>query len=126
MQLVDDLLYVVMSEGAIGCIDVSQASIARALTGSVPKARVAKKVKVEEASTQLETVSDAGKGVVVECVREGSKLRVRVVSDGYHASWFCQFPRDLREEGARYVVDEVREATQGGFYRVLGDIKRLQ
>jgi hypothetical protein len=27
---------------------------------------------------------------------------------------------------ARYVVDEVREATLGGFYRVLGDSKRLK
>ena len=54
-----------------------------------------------------------------------SKLRVKVVSRGYHEDWYCQFPRDLREEGARFVVDELREATQGGFYRVVGDIKRL-
>ena len=38
----------------------------------------------------------------------------------------CQFPRDLRREGARYLVDEVREAARGGFYRVLGDIREVQ
>jgi hypothetical protein len=32
---------------------------------------------------------------------------------------------EIREEGARYVVEEVREAEGGGFYRALGEIKRL-
>jgi hypothetical protein len=41
------------------------------------------------------------------------------------ADWFCQFPRDLREKGASFVVDELSEAAQGGFYRALGDIRRL-
>jgi len=44
----------------------------------------------------------------------------------YHATWHCQFPKDIREAGARYVVDAVREATQGGFYRTLGEIRRLR
>jgi Ca-activated chloride channel family protein len=34
-------------------------------------------------------------------------------------------PRNLREEGAIYVVDEIKAATNGGFYRVLGNIRRL-
>jgi hypothetical protein len=37
-----------------------------------------------------------------------------------------QFPRDIREEGSKYVVVQVREATQGGFYRVFGNIRRLK
>ena len=66
------------------------------------------------------------KGIIVECFKDGSKVRVRVISKGYNADWFCQFPRDIREVGAKFVVDEVREATQGGFYRVLGNIRRLR
>jgi hypothetical protein len=81
---------------------------------------------VKETGRDVEDTEDAGKGVIVECTKEGGKLRVRVVSPGYNADWFCQFPKDIREDGARYVVDEVREASQGGFYRVLGDIKRLR
>lgn len=125
MQLVGDRLYMVTNDGTVACVDVSEAAITRARKGTVPKARVTKAMKVSAAATDIETTSDRSKGVVVECVKEGSKLRVRVVSQGYHDDWFVQFPRDLREEGAQYVVDEIREATQGGFYRALGDIKRL-
>jgi hypothetical protein len=48
-----------------------------------------------------------------------------VVSEGFKKDWRCQFPKNIREEGARYVVDEVREA-RGGFYRVRGNIKKLR
>ncbi|MCI5191080.1 MAG: hypothetical protein D3905_15095 [Candidatus Electrothrix sp. AS4_5] len=34
-----------------------------------------------------------------------------------------QFPRNLREEGALYIVDEIREVNN--FYRVFGNIRRL-
>lgn len=125
MQLADERLYMTTSEGSIVCVDVSRAAIDAAAGGAVPKARVEKTGAVVAAASGIERTKDASKGIVVECVKDGSKLRVRVVSDGYKQDWFCQFPRDLREEGARYVVDEVREATQGGFYRVVGDIKRL-
>ena len=74
----------------------------------------------------MEETTDASGGVVVECVKDGSKLRVRVVSDGYNGDWFVQFPRDMREEGAKFVVDEVRKTTQNNFYHVLNNIKRLQ
>ena len=56
-----------------------------------------------EGSTCRETTRDAGRGVVVECVNQGGKLRVRVVSPGYKSSWNVQFPRNLREAGGRYV-----------------------
>lgn len=64
-------------------------------------------------------------GVIVECYKQGSKLKMRVVSPGYNADWNVQFPRDLREEGARYSVEEIKEATKGGFYRASGEIKKL-
>jgi hypothetical protein len=50
---------------------------------------------------------------------------VRVVSPGYNPNWKVQFPKDIRTEGDRYLVDEVRESARGGFYRAYGDIKRL-
>jgi len=32
----------------------------------------------------------------------------------------------LREDGALYVVEEIKESASGGFYRAYGDIKRLE
>ena len=49
-----------------------------------------------------------------------------MVSEGYEKSWNVQFPQNLREDGALYVVAEVKESTGGGFYRAYGDIKRLE
>ena len=126
MQYFAGDLYVVTSDGYLACIDTSEQAIARATAGQRQAIEERRAPQVEAvASTTLETTSDATQGVVVECVKEGSKLRVRVVSPGYQRDWFCQFPKDIRKAGQRYVVDQVREATQGGFYRVLGDIKQL-
>ena len=63
--------------------------------------------------------------MIVQCVREGERLRIRVVSPGYNSDWNVQFPRDIREEGARYIVEEIKESARGGFYRAFGDIKKL-
>jgi Ca-activated chloride channel family protein len=73
----------------------------------------------------LDAVSDAGAGIVLECVREGGKLRVHTVSAGYDSSFNVQFPRSVREEGVRYVVEKLETSGDGTFYRVVGDIKRL-
>ena len=67
-----------------------------------------------------------GDGVVVECYKDGGKLRMRVISEGYHNDWNVQFPKNLREEGARFVVEEVRESSRGGFYRARGEIRKLE
>lgn len=43
--------------------------------------------------------------VFLECVKEGSsKLRVRIVSQGYFTWANCQFPRDIRVDGRKYKV----------------------
>jgi hypothetical protein len=63
--------------------------------------------------------------VVVECYKEGNKLRIRPVSEGYNKKWAVQFPKELRELGAKYVVDELRESGSGGFYRAHGNIRKL-
>ena len=42
--------------------------------------------------------------VYLECVREKSKLRVRIISPGYYSDANCQFPRAIRVEGRKYSV----------------------
>lgn len=42
--------------------------------------------------------------VFLECVKESSKLRVRIVSQGYFTWANCQFPRDIRVDGRKYKV----------------------
>lgn len=44
--------------------------------------------------------------VQLYCVKAGSKLRVRVSSEGYLRNANCQFPRDLRVNGRKYEVDD--------------------
>ncbi|MFC5827707.1 WGR domain-containing protein [Nonomuraea insulae] len=130
MQFLDDRLYIVTTDGSLVCIDASEAAIAAARAGTVPQpfdVKAAASLEVVEPSVVVETVSagaDAGDGVVVECVREGERLRVRVVSPGYE-SWNVQFPKDVREAGAQYIVEGLRSAGRGGFYRAYGNIRRL-
>ncbi|TFI54970.1 VWA domain-containing protein [Mastigocladus laminosus UU774] len=73
----------------------------------------------------MPTVNEVGSGVELYCVREGGKLRVKVISDGYDATKNVQFPRAIRAEGARYVVEGVELSTDGSFYRVSGKINRF-
>jgi Ca-activated chloride channel homolog len=89
--------------------------------GGPPKAS---KISARTAA-DLETTTGVGTGVLVQCVKDGSKLRARVVSDGYDPDFNMRFPRDIREEGTLYVVDQVIEATGGGSYIACGKIRRL-
>jgi predicted DNA-binding WGR domain protein len=127
MQFFDNRIYIVTTEGSLACIDASEAAITAAEMGTIPEATIIKAPKGEGVvpSTVLETTTNITAGVIVECFRQGSKLRIRVVSPNYHPDWKVQFPRDIREEGQRYWVQEVRESANGGFYRVYGDIKKL-
>ncbi len=129
MQFFQDKLYIVTNHGFLACIDVSETAINLAQTGVVPEAKAptltSTTVAETTVATTLETTSDTTNGILVECFREGSNLRVRVISPGYKQDWNCQFPKDIREEGARYLVNEVRESAKGGFYRVLGNIKKI-
>jgi predicted DNA-binding WGR domain protein len=127
MQFYKDRLYVVTTEGTLACIDASDAAIAAAKAGTVPKAKAiaAPEPVAVAASTEVESTVDVASGVVVEVYEEGTQLRVRVVSSGFDRGWNVQFPKELRQEGAKYVVDEVRESARGGFYRAHGGIRRL-
>jgi Ca-activated chloride channel family protein len=84
----------------------------------------ASKVSARTAA-DLETTTNADDGVLVQCIREGGKLRARVVSDGYDPNYNMRFPRDIREEGVLYVVDQVIETTNGGSYIACGKVRRL-
>lgn len=42
--------------------------------------------------------------VRLKCVKEGSKLRVKILSPGYSPEANCQFPRSVRLEGREYTV----------------------
>jgi predicted DNA-binding WGR domain protein len=128
MQYHDGKLYLATSNGTLACLDASPSAVQKAQAGTLPKVREIKApekaVPVAE-TTAVETTTDAGAGVVVECVSDGGKVRVRVASPGYHKDWNVQFPRNLREAGVRYVVDSVRESAQGGYYRAHGDIRKV-
>jgi hypothetical protein len=41
---------------------------------------------------------------LVECYGKGTKLKVRITSDGYDSSLNMSFPKSVREDGARYSV----------------------
>ena len=76
-------------------------------------------------ATDLSTTDNVGNGVLVQCVKDGSKLRARVVSDAYEPNWNMRFPRSIREEGMLYVVDEIKTAPDGKSYIACGEIKRF-
>lgn len=128
MQYYDNRVYIVTTDGSLACIDASEEAISSAQAGIVPGVKdikAPKPVAVSQ-STDLEIVSSPDQGaVVVQCIREGGKLRVRVVTGGYNQDWNVQFPRNIREENAFYAVDEIRESSRGGFYRVYGNIQKL-
>ena len=69
------------------------------------------------ASTAPATIaaSTAPATITLECIKIGSRLRVRVVTPGYFRDANCQFPRALRREGARYHVPAAQlRFIQGG------------
>jgi predicted DNA-binding WGR domain protein/outer membrane protein assembly factor BamB len=128
MQYHQERLYIVTTDGSLACIDATEAAIRAAEGGSVPEVVDVKAPAMRPVtpSTTVEVTSHVGDGaVVVECVEQGGRLRIHVVSPGYRHDWQVQFPKGIREPRARYLVTEVREASRGGFYRAYGDIRRL-
>ncbi|MGY2893544.1 WGR domain-containing protein [Deinococcus sp. UYEF24] len=125
MQYAADRLYVVTVQGYLAAIDASPAAIEAAQGGVTPTVQDIKmlaSVTAQTPRTSLGVTDDVSAGMVLICTLEGGKLRVHAQSAGYQP-WNVQFPRDLREAGAKYVVDDLSDA--GGFYRVVGEIRRL-
>lgn len=115
------------AQGAIKrLVQPGQERTARASSGgAAPRKSNGKAAKVTGSAKDLPTTNTVGSGVLVQCVKEGSKLRARVVSDGYDPNFNMRFPRDIREEGILYVVDEVLPVAGGGQYMACGEIRRL-
>jgi Ca-activated chloride channel family protein len=84
-----------------------------------------KAAKGPASAADLPTTDTVGDGILVQCVKDGSKLRARVVSDGYEPDWNMRFPRSVREEGMLYVVDEIKTGPDGKSYIACGNIKRF-
>ncbi|MFM7426819.1 MAG: vWA domain-containing protein [Elainella sp.] len=84
-----------------------------------------KAAKGPASAADLPVTDSVGDGILVQCVKEGSKLRARVVSDGYEPDWNMRFPRSVREEGMLYVVDEVKPGPDGKSYIACGEVKRF-
>lgn len=101
----------------------------RSVAASAPARRSAAKTPAAAApartAADLPTTTTVGSGVLVQCIKDGGKLRARVVSDGYDPNFNMRFPRDIREEGTLYVVDEVQEVGGGGSYMTVGAIRRF-
>jgi predicted DNA-binding WGR domain protein len=127
MQFHSDRLYIVTTNGTLACIDVSESAISAAQQGTVPQVVNIQDPKLQAVlpSTVLEQATNTTGGVILHCIKEGSHLRVRILSAGYEPTWNVQFPNELRREGAKYWVSEVRESARGGFYRAYGDIKSI-
>ena len=131
MQFRDGRLYIVTTDGSLACIDASENAVREAEGGRLPQTTDIKATGWErvlpsrEVETTVASPSGVADGVVVECVQEGARTRIRVVSPGFDPTWRVQFPKDIRIPGARYVVTEVRASVQGSFYRTRGEIKRL-
>ncbi|MGW4466764.1 WGR domain-containing protein [Micromonospora sp. NPDC004704] len=128
MQYHEQRLYLVTTSGTLACVDASEAAIRAAEQGTVPTVvdvKAPPRMPAVAVSTTVEVTHDAGDGVLVECVEEGGRLRIHVLSPGFRRDWLVQFPKGIREPRARYLVPEVRESGRGGFYRAYGDIRRL-
>ena len=129
MQYLDGRLYIVTTNGTLACIDATEQAIRDAQQGTLPQPRdvkAAASLRTVEPTVTLETAGADEDGIVVECYQDGTRLRVRVVSSGYDDTWRVQFPKEIREPGARYLVEGVRPSGRGGFYRAYGDIRRLR
>ncbi len=88
------------------------------------RSRGALKKAAAKTWADVPTVTEVGDGVLIQIVKE-RKLRARVVSDGYDPNKNMRFPRSIRKEGVLFVVDEVRESSDGKYYIAYGKINRL-
>lgn len=131
MQMAPDgtRLYGVADGSCVFCVAPATFANKKAATKCMVRA-LAKNNKpvMPEGAVEKASKAEVAAGVVLICVKENSKLRIRVDdnnSGSYNTSWNVQFPVKLRKEGARYLVSGVEASAGGAFYRVVGDIKTM-
>jgi hypothetical protein len=74
--------------------------------------------KMAEESTQILPTE-----IHLQCIKVGSRLRIRVISPGYNPEANCQFPRAIRTDGGTYSIPThalsfSRGSTGKFYYRV--------
>jgi hypothetical protein len=99
------------------------------------KTKTSKYAKMSRDGHKITWIIKQGRwGLIIDDKIEhnGTKLKVRVSAkyaqqfgQKFNVNWDVQFPNELREEGAEFVVDELVTAENGTYYRVKGNIKRV-
>jgi Mg-chelatase subunit ChlD len=99
------------------------------------KTKTSKYAKMSRDGHKITWIIKQGRwGLIIDDKIEhnGTKLKVRVsakyvqqFNQKFDVNWDVQFPNELREEGAEFVVDELVQAENGNYYRVKGNIKRV-
>lgn len=69
--------------------------------------------------------------VRLQCINDGYKLRVRIISPNYNNDYNCQFPRSIRVENRLYEVPStdiilVEKGGQQPFYKVKTKIEDIK
>eukprot|EP00301_Raphidiophrys_heterophryoidea_P020715 c5335_g1_i1.p1 GENE.c5335_g1_i1~~c5335_g1_i1.p1 ORF type:complete len:725 (-),score=216.80 c5335_g1_i1:135-2261(-) len=128
MQYFNGMLFAVCTNKLL-CMDVSDSEVekARRGIGSIGRRLTYDSSAGDEVTEMVDVVSttDTTGGVIVECVAEAGKLRIRPkAGQNFSASKNVQFPRNIREAGCSYVVGGLVDVNNT-FYRVTGDIKKL-
>jgi len=59
------------------------------------------------------------------CIKEASKLRIRILNDGFIKTANCQFPKNIRQEGRMYTVPKsdisIKKIGNKHFYHIKKD-----
>ena len=72
-----------------------------------------------EVPTTHNLINQPADFVLLKCVKEFGKLRIKVISPGFSSSANCQFPRNIRVDGREYSIpksDIIMTDTKGKFF----------
>ncbi|CAD5120171.1 DgyrCDS8746 [Dimorphilus gyrociliatus] len=90
---------------------------------------ILKNVPLVAPLTRVESINTvkAKGGIMLECVKDGEKLRVKPIGPSFEPDWYVMFPQSLRVEGAKYIVDKLEVAGESSrFYRTVGRIQMIE